>query len=118
MLPQNLPEDVVRLILQYDNVIKYRYGKYVNQINKQKYIFLKEHIRTKNSLKKLIFNNNFHITIYFSNKTSGIILNCIKNCYTFMYYKKEKIYFSLKNLYYILFNVYNPTHIVTEYEYT
>lgn len=58
-LYQNLPSEIVNIILSYDGKIKYRKGKYTNQIEKTD----KRCILLQKIPQPLIINNHFQILL-------------------------------------------------------
>jgi hypothetical protein len=124
-----LPNDILNIILKYDGKIKYRNGKYINQLNikDRKFNLLNQILIIKTNLKiKKYFSYNsnkdigFYFRIQFTNiKIAGIICDYYDNEYIISFYKdiKDTFYYKIINYYYSFFKIYNPSFFILNYEY-
>jgi hypothetical protein len=126
-----LPKDIINLILEYDGRIKYRNGKYIDQINIQdeKYTLIKKKIVYKlflikkietNILINRLFNDLFNINIHgffisfpihisTNNTEYGLAHSNVNfgqtNHYTITFYKNisNTFWYKIKNYIYKIF---------------
>ena len=117
---RNLPIEIVNIILDYDGRIKYRDGKYTDQINTQgkKYQTVKQNIINKLSIKKQMSKNgnNFYLDIPL-NKELGVIYDNKWYGGGFMvsFYKNKRN--TLLNQIYEFFNSVKESYFITNHEY-
>ena len=120
------PQDIIIKILEYDGRIKYRNGKFINQIviNHKKIIelinkkyFYQEKIKT-------FPKNHFYVEIILSrnyNKKIGIILDYYYYGYVYMisFYKdiRQSFWYKITDVFYKYFRRFHPCYFIDNYCY-
>jgi hypothetical protein len=87
----SLPTDIIHHIIEFDGQMKYRYGKYMNQIpkNDERYSML-HNIKQPN---KLVFNELLHYYVKLSPKVKYAILKSIcDNRIIYSFYSYDSSY--------------------------
>ena len=120
------PQDIIIKILEYDGRIKYRNGKFINQLNRdnnkiielinRKY-FYQQKIKTYHA-------NHFYIEIVLSrihNKKIGIIFDFYYygNVFMISFYKdiRKSFWYRFTDLFYKYFRMYHRDYFITNYCY-
>ena len=121
------PQDIIIKILEYDGRIKYRNGKFMNQINITNYTKLIQLINRKYFYQQKIKTfsiNRFYIEIVLSrnnNKKIGIILDYYYygSVYMISFYKdiQHTFWYKFKNVFYNYFRIYQPFYFIDNYCY-
>jgi len=120
----NFPKELLHMILEYDGRIKYRNGRYINQINikDEKYNSFNEFIKNKiYMIKHTIFHSNgsFLIDVTFSNKMYGFMYWNYYNTYIISFYKNpiNSLRYTFVDVYYTYLNYYLDDIDISVYEY-
>lgn len=122
-----LPNEIINIIFQYDGRIKYRRGKYMNQliIEDNKFQLIKKHLIEKYYIFHLVLDSNGD-TFYMdftpdNNFIFGIIhdYNYHGNGYTISFYKdiRNTFWYKIKNIFYKLFNKHQKFLFISNYKY-
>ena len=73
---QQLPNDIINIILSYDGKIKYRKGKYVNQIEKNRYTIFTKIRKPEITFQKYEnYTNEIYIRINFTHSKMQLQLS-------------------------------------------
>ena len=121
-----LPKEIVNIIIQYDGRIKYRKGKYVNQLNieNKKYDLLNKFFINKTHIfNKILFVNgdalymDFPVGKYYFGMIydykyhgSGYMVSFYKNI-------QESLWYRFIDIFYRLFKKYHNYYFITNHEY-
>ena len=121
------PQDIIIKILEYDGRIKYRNGKFMNQINITNYTKLIQLINRKYFYQQKIKTfsiNRFYIEIVLSrnnNKKIGIILDYYYygSVYMISFYKDihKSFWYKFTDIFYKYFRRYHPDYFINNYSY-
>jgi len=121
-----LPKEIVNIIIQYDGRIKYRKGKYMNQLNiaDKKYDLLNKFFINKTYIfNKILFVNGDTFYIYFpvGNYYFGMIYDYKYHGtgYTISFYKdiQESWWYKMTHIFYKLLNKHHKYYFITKHEY-
>ena len=118
-------QDIIIKILEYDGRIKYRNGKFINQIiidDKYKKMIKLINIKYFYQQKIKTFpNTNFYIEIVLSRnpKKIGVILDYYYygRVYMFSFYKdiRNTFWYKFTNIFYKYFRMYHPDYFINNY---
>lgn len=118
------PKEILNIILQYDGRIKYKNGKYMNQINinDEKYNLLNYTISKKASIIKKIkvrIDGTFYYNIPLCNNIYGYMYWHDKNIYIISFYKNpcSLIKYKFVDIYFKFLNLYDTDLPISIYEY-
>jgi hypothetical protein len=119
------PQDIIIKILEYDGRIKYRNGKFINQLDMNNYKSLIKTINKKYFYQqeiKTFLTRRFYIRIVLSrnyNNRMGIILDYYYYGHEFMFSFYKDIRFSFwyrfTDVFYRYFRIYHPDYFITNY---
>jgi hypothetical protein len=89
-----LPTDMINIILLFDGKIKYRNGKYMNQIKINDYNFLLQIPKPINHNKVYNQNLNYELIVYFSNNKKTLTFDWFmdRDVYKISYVNDERLY--------------------------
>lgn len=119
-------QDIIIKILEYDGRIKYRRGKFIDQLiidNKYKKLIKLINLKYFYQHKIKTFpNHNFYmeIVLFKNQKKMGIILDYYYygRVYMLSFYKdiSNSFWYKFKNIFYKYFRIYHPNYFINNYE--